>query len=120
VQANTLPYQIICKWSFHISSGNSRFASFRFEQHFFRWSNSIDTSICEYGYPQEKRQPGMLGTLLHWQFYGPPPGVPLSIQNFADFSMFVYQNMGKTVYSFDFIGDKPQGRIISFISSTVI
>jgi hypothetical protein len=62
----------------------------------------------------------MLGTLLHWQFYG-PPGVPLSIQNFADFaSMFVYQNMGKTVYSFDFIGDKPQGRIISFISSTVI
>jgi hypothetical protein len=41
----------------------------------------------------------------------PTAGVPLSIQNFADFaSMFVYQNMGKTVYSFDFIGDKPQGR----------
>jgi hypothetical protein len=79
----------------------------------------FDTSICEYGYPQESGNPNAwdITTLaVLW----PTAVVPLSIQNFADFaSMFVYQNMGKTVYSFDFIGDKPR-RNFFFISTVIL
>jgi hypothetical protein len=34
--------------------------------------------------------------------------------------MFVYQNMERPCIPFDFIGDKPQGRIISFISTVIL